>query len=120
MSDIQKYGGSSSSGSPLDVLTFSGQLVRRTGRELATIDAKTTVAIAQMDSAAELQAMKLGVIGAVAQKAMGHAALLSNMEATLAQAVPHASGRLATIADLATVGLAQIVAETPSRLGRRS
>ena len=40
------------------------------------------------------------------------------MDQSLAQTVPHASGRLATIADLAAISMAGVVADAARRIGR--
>lgn len=90
----------------------------RTGRALTRISGETTVASALIQSKAELEATKLDGVAAVTGKALQDVALLSQMEQSLAQAVPHASGRLATIADLAAVSMAGVVADAARRIGR--
>ncbi|WP_460827934.1 hypothetical protein, partial [Nostocoides australiense] len=67
---------------------------------------------------AEVEAAKVDGVSAVAAKAMQDVALLSQMEQSLAQAVPHASGRLATVADLAAISIAGVVADAARRIGR--
>lgn len=89
----------------------------RTGRALSRLSNGTTLAVATVQSRAEVEARKIDAVSAVAAKAMQDVALLSQMEQSLALAVPQASGRLATIADLAAVSMAGIVADTGRRIG---
>lgn len=90
----------------------------RTTRTLARLSHETGVSVAVAQSKAEVEAAKIDGVATVAAKAMQDVALLSQMEQSLAQAVPHASGRLATIADLAAISMAGIVADSARRIGR--
>jgi hypothetical protein len=90
----------------------------RTNRTLSRLSADTTVAVAITQAKAEVEAAKVDGISAVAGKAMQDVALLSQMEQALATAVPHASGRLATVADLAAISVARVVADAAHRIGR--
>jgi hypothetical protein len=58
------------------------------------------------DARAEIEDAKVNAIAAVGMRAMQDVALLSQVEQSLAQTVPQASGRLATIADLAALSMA--------------
>ena len=114
MSNIQPYSGS---GNLLPSLS-TGRLARQTSRELAQIDARTAVGVARIEATAELQAVKVDAVAHVGRRAMQDVALLSQVETQLATAVPHASGRLATIADLTAVAMSDVVLETARRIGR--
>lgn len=89
----------------------------RTSRALARLSCETTLASSLAQAKAEVEAAKIDGVAAVAGKAMQDVALLSQMEQSLAQAVPHASGRLATVADLAAICMAGIVADSARRIG---
>ncbi|PZS28280.1 MAG: hypothetical protein DLM58_17270 [Pseudonocardiales bacterium] len=115
MTNIQAYDGL---GSTLASFSPSARLMRRTSRQLDQIDARTTVGIAQIESVAELQAVKVDAVAHVGRRAMQDVALLSQVEMQLATATPHASGRLATIADLTAVAMSDVVLETARRIGR--
>lgn len=90
----------------------------RTNRALSRISGDTTIAVATTQAKAEVEAAKVDGISCVAAKAMQDVALLSQMEQALATAVPHASGRLAAVADLAAISVAGVVANAASRIGR--
>ena len=90
----------------------------RSSRSLARLSDETTVAAAVVQAKADVEAAKLDGISAVAGKAMQNVALLSSVEQSLAQTVPHASGRLATIADLASLAMADVVATAARRIVR--
>ena len=90
----------------------------RSARALTRLSGATTLAIAVTEAKAEIEAAKIDGISAVAAKALHDVALLSQVEQGLAQAVPHASGRLATIADLASLSLAGAVTDAAHRIGR--
>ena len=92
--------------------------VSRTGRALSRLSDETTLATSRVQTKAEIEASKVDGVAAVAGKALQDVPLLSQMEQSLAQAVPHASGRLATVADLAAVSMAGIVADAARRIGR--
>jgi hypothetical protein len=104
MSNVQPYGG-------LVPAT-------RANRVLAKLSTDTTLATAITQAKAEVEAAKIDGVASVACKAMQDVALLSQMESALAQAVPHASGRLATVADLAALSVAGVVADAARRIGR--
>ncbi len=89
----------------------------RVTRALSRLSDDTSVTTARTMARAELEAVKVDAVATVAAKAMSDVALLSQMEQSLAQTVPHASGRLATIADLAAISMAEVVASTARRLG---
>lgn len=99
---------------------YGGGLVptARANRALAKLGIDTTVAAAATQAKAEVEAAKIDGISAVTATALQDVALLSQMEQSLATAVPHASGRLATVADLAAISVAGVVADAAHRIGR--
>lgn len=115
MTSIQPYDGG---GSLTPGWSSSGRRARQIGRELAHIDARTAVGVARIEAAAELQAMKASAVAHVGRRAMQEIALVSQVETQLATAVPHASGRLATIADLTAIAMSDVVLESARRIGR--
>lgn len=114
MSTIEPYLGTSAFND------MAGSPARRVSRQVtkcvAQIDAGTHVQLARIDSTAELQAAKVDAIASVSRKAMQAVALLTQMESQLAQAVPHASGRLAAIADLTAVAMNEVVVDASRRV----
>lgn len=96
--------------------TPAHRVSRQVTKCVAQIDAGTHVQLARIDSTAELQAAKVDAMAAVSRKAMQAVALISQMENQLVQAVPHASDRLAAIADLAAVALNEVVVDASRRV----
>lgn len=90
----------------------------RTVRALARLSNDTSLSVASTQAKAEVEAAKIDGVASVAAKALQDVALLSQMEQSLAQAVPQASGRLATVADLAALSMADVVANAARRIGR--
>lgn len=90
----------------------------RVGRALTRINSGTDVAVARLRAGAEIEAARIDGVASVAAKALHDVALLSQIEQSLALAVPHASGRLAAIADLAAVSMAGVVADSARRMGQ--
>jgi hypothetical protein len=112
MSNIQPY---SPSGG---LSTFSSRNSRTVGRELSRIGAVSSMQLARVEAAAELQAATIDAVAFVGRKALQDVAMLSQIETQLAQAVPHASGRLAAIADLTAIAMSEVVADTARSLRR--
>ncbi len=104
----------------MDIQPYTPNLLPtpRTNRALGRLSTETTIAIAFTQAKAEIEAAKVDGVSAVAAKALQDVALLSQMEQSLAQAVPHASGRLSTVADLAAIAIADLVANASRRIGR--
>jgi hypothetical protein len=92
--------------------------VGRSSRALVRLSTDTSIAVAMAEARAEVEAAKVDGIAAVGAKALQDVALLSQIEQSLAQVVPHASGRLATVADLAALSMADVVASAGRRIGR--
>lgn len=111
MADIQLSGTGLSS-------ALSRRVGRQAGYELAKVDAGTALSLAEVESAAEIQCAKVDAVAQVGRRAMQDAALLSQVEVQLAMAVPHASGRLAAIADLTAIAMTEVVVDAARRIGR--
>ncbi len=94
------------------------RLSRQTSSAIARVQAGSSVRQAQVEAAAELQAVKADAVAYVGRRALQNVALLSQVESQLAVAVPHASGRLAAIADLTAIALSDVVAETAHSVRR--
>jgi hypothetical protein len=92
--------------------------IGRSGRALARLSTDTSIAVAVTEARAEVEAAKVDGIAAVGAKALQDVAMISQIEQSLAQIVPHASGRLATVADLAALSMADVVANAGRRMGR--
>lgn len=96
----------------------SARTARWVERTLDDLDATTTVELAHVDAIIELQQDQIRAMNNVATSALVATAQLSQTENTLAQMAPHASGRLAAIADLATVQTAEILVDSARRIRR--
>lgn len=102
-----------------NIQPFRGLLpASRAGRSLNRLSDQTTIGVALIQAKAELEAGKVDGIATVSSKAMQDIALLSRMEQSLAQAVPHASGRLAVIADLTAMAMADVVSSAARKIGQ--
>jgi len=97
---------------------YRPQVSGRAARALTRLDQQTNISIAVRESRAAVEAATLDGIAAVAGRAMQDVAMMSQMEQSLSQTVPHASGRLATIADIAALAMADVVAGSAQRLRR--
>jgi hypothetical protein len=91
---------------------------RQTVRELIRIDEATTRDLARIDAAVEIQQEQIRALNNIGTTALISTAQLSQTENTLAQMAPHASGRLAAIADLAAVQTAEILVDSARRVRR--
>lgn len=116
MTSIEPFG--SPALSQLESLSPAGRLARQTRAALAGIDAGRSVSLVRVEAAAEIQAAKVSAVAYVGRQAMQDVALLSQIESQLVQAVPHASGRLASIADLTAIAMTEVVVDTARRIGR--
>lgn len=85
---------------------------------MAPVSDEATVGVAVTRARAELEAAKIDGGTVVASKALQDVALVSQIEQSLAQTVPHASGRLATVADLAALSMADVVASAARQISR--
>lgn len=99
-------------------LSVGPRLARALGRELTTLHARAAVDVARIDAAVQRREVAADGVTTIAGRAMQHVALVSQAEQNLAQAVPHASGRLATIADTHALAMGSIVIDTARALER--
>lgn len=91
---------------------------RSLARSLASVRGTTTVQIARIDAAAQRHEAVVDGLTSVTARALQHAALVSQAEQSLAQSVPHASGRLAAIADVHALAMQATVMDAARALGR--
>lgn len=96
----------------------AARLERERGRELAYLDHRTRLGVARLDAQAELDAAACDALAAVGTRALHDAAMVSQVELSLARQTPHAVDRLQLIANSAAMGMADVVARTARRLGR--
>jgi hypothetical protein len=94
------------------------RIARLAGNELARIEAASALAVANVVAATEVQGAKIDAVAHLGRRAMEDVAVLSQIETQLATAVPHASGRLAAIADLTAVALSELVIDGARQIGR--
>jgi hypothetical protein len=78
---------------------------RQLGKRLARMDAQA-LAVQHSDALRVARAEQATARGLIA------VAQISSLEATLAQALPHAQGRLRAVADAGTIGIVGIVARS--------
>lgn len=91
----------------------------RVGKSLSRLAAKTGLTIAGTEAKAEIEAALIDGIAYVGQRAMQNVALLTQVEQQLATTVPLAASRLQAIGDMTALGMADVLAGTVRRLGRR-
>jgi hypothetical protein len=111
MNDIAVYGGRLNS-------SLSRSVGRNLSRELARVSGGAQLGLARIEAQAELQASKADAVAYVGSRAMQNVAMLSQLEQQLAQAVPMATSRLQGIADMAALGMADVMTDTVMRLRR--
>lgn len=104
MSNLERYTG--------------GALPSRASRSIRRIETNTSIENAVINSRAEIEMVKLDNVAAIAGQAMRDVALVSQLEQSLAQTVPHASGRLAAIADMSALSMSDVVANAARRISR--
>lgn len=85
---------------------------RPESRTMGRIQAQAQVGMARIGQEAAQQVTRVEAVACVGRRAMFEAALLTQAEQSLALLVPLASGRLQAIADVATLGIAEIVSDT--------
>lgn len=105
MSNIERYRG-------------RGMMPSRSSRVIARIETTTSIESAVINARAEIEMVKLDNVAAIAGQAMRDVALVSQLEQSLAQTVPHASGRLAAIADMSALSMSDVVANAARRISR--
>lgn len=91
---------------------------RKLSRALANVQASTAVQVARIGAAAQRHEAVADGLTAVTGRALQHVAMVSQAEQQLAQTVPHASGRLAAIADAHALAMQATVIDAARALGR--
>lgn len=91
---------------------------RGRSRALSRIDSDTDIALAIVESKAEIQASKASAIAYTGKRAMHEVAMISQLEQQLASVVPMATSRLQAIGDIVALSAAEVVAETLYRVNR--
>lgn len=107
MSNIQPYQGGGA---------VSPRQSRWLNKSLGNVEAGTSLGLAKIEATAEIQAVKTDAVTYVAGRAMHAVTMISTLETQLAQTCPQASGRLALIADLTSLSLADLVQQTAHRV----
>jgi hypothetical protein len=92
---------------------------RRVSRALERLTADTGLTIALIEDRADIEAAVIQGIGHVGITAMSEAAVVSDIEQILALAIPHASGRLATLADLTALEMGLAIQSSARRIRGR-
>ncbi|KSU53327.1 hypothetical protein AS181_22100 [Gordonia sp. SGD-V-85] len=91
---------------------------RETRRELQRLEGRVARELARIDATAEVQQERVRALNSISTSALVATAQLSQAEVALAQLTPHASGRLAAIADLTAVLTSEIVVDSARELRR--
>lgn len=89
---------------------------RSTSRAMTQLAERTDLAIAQVAARTHLELAVLDGVDLIAARGMQGVATVSQLEQSLAQAVPIASGRLQLIGDVHAQATAQIVANAVRNL----
>lgn len=105
MSNIERYQG-------------GGLVPSRTTRAIARINSGADIDAAIINAKAEVEMVKLDGIAAITGQAMHKTAMVSQLEQSLAQTVPHASGRLAMLGDLSALAMSEVVTNAARRISR--
>lgn len=88
------------------------------GRSIARLQLDAEIGLARIGQTAALQATKIEAVACTGRRALFEVALLTQAEQALASLVPLSTGRLQAIADIATLGIAEVMSDTVRRLSR--
>ena len=91
-------------------------LERPTSRQLAQLEAGGLVRATQIDIETRLGQMKMSAASSMARTAHSEIAMMTAMEAELIRAVPLAANRLEMIGNIATIQMAEILADDLTHL----
>lgn len=97
---------------------LAGRQTKALARGLASVHYSSALQVARIEAAVQCREAVADGITAVTAKAMQHVAVVSQAEQNMAQTVPHASGRLAAVADAHALAMTAIVMDTAHALGR--
>lgn len=92
--------------------------VKSSRRQLSRLELRAREQQIAVELVADLQAARIHGVAYVTKQALQDAALISEVEGQLGQLIPDARGRLAGIADVGCLGMAELVAETTRRVSR--
>ena len=99
----------------------SGALERREdramARKLSRLERAKSLNLAHVQTKAEVQAARAHAVAYVGESAMHAVAMLSQLEGQLGQVCPLAVTRLQGIADMTSVGIAQVVSDAVREVG---
>jgi hypothetical protein len=105
-----------------ELTPFGGGLAPReargVSRQLARMGAQGQLALGRIEIEADLQAARVHGVAYVGKQAMQATAIVSELEGQLGRMVPGAKGRLQWIADVTTLGMAEVVADTVRKVSR--
>ncbi len=105
-----------------EMVPFGRGLARRearsVGAQLARLEGRAQVELGKIEIEADLQAARVHGVAYVGKQAMQATAIVSELEGQLGLMVPNAKGRLQGIADMTTLGMAEIVANTVRKVSR--
>ena len=87
-------------------------------RELARIEVRAQAALGRIEIEAGLQAARVHGLAYVGKQAMQATSIVSELEGQLGRMVPGARSRLQGIADITSLGMAEIVADTVRKVSR--
>lgn len=97
---------------------LAGRQTKALARSLANIQHGSALQVARIEAAVQGREAVADGVTAVTARAMQHVAVVSQAEQSMAQTVPHASGRLAAVADAHALAMTAIVMDTARALGR--
>jgi hypothetical protein len=93
-----------------------GGINARTRSALAQLEDSRQLDLAAIQHQAELQTARLQAVAYVGRRGMEAVAMVSELEGRLGQLCPLAVSRLQAIADVTTLGIAEVVADTVRRV----
>lgn len=101
---------------------LGGRIERREnailGQNLAGLERSTAFGMARIEAQAQLEATRVMAVAHVGQQAMQSVAMVSQIEAQMCRALPHAAHRFIGIAETTSMTVAQMVNESARRIGK--
>ena len=91
-------------------------VLRGTERQIAKLQRRSLVGLARIGVVAAEQAAKVQTVACVSRRALFETALVMQTEQSLGALVPMSVSRLQAIADIATLGIAEVVSDTVRRV----
>lgn len=90
---------------------------RAVSRAVSRLGLSKEIGLARIEQQAQIEAAKVHAVGYVGQQAMQAVTMVSQMEGQLGAACPLAVTRLQGIADMTSLSIAQVVADSARKLG---